>query len=108
MTRIEQLLNFLNTDPDDPFILFCLALEYEKNDIDQALFYYKKLLIEHESYTGTYYHAAKLLLCIGNREEAEEIYKKGLNITLKFGKIKNYQELQRAYNSFLNDNELDV
>jgi len=103
MDRIEKLHQFLNIEPNDPFTLYCLALEYENIDIKKSIFYYQKLLNDHESYTGTYYHAAKIFNSIGEKEEAERIYKKGLDITLKLGKTKNYQELNRAYQSFLND-----
>ncbi len=105
MDRIEKLHQFLNNEPDDPFTLYCLALEYEIIDIKKSIFYYQKLLNEHESYTGTYYHAAKIFNSIGEKAEAERIYKKGIEFTLKLGKTKNYLELQSAYLAFLDDED---
>ena len=102
--RINQLLNFLKEDPNDPFTLYCLAMEYEKTDINLAIKYYEMLLQNHEGYTGTYYHAAKLFNNLGEKQKAEEIFKKGLEKTFVEGHTKNYRELQSAYNNFLLEN----
>jgi lipoprotein NlpI len=37
MTRLEQLHQFLQEDPADPFNLYALAIEYQKTDIPHAL-----------------------------------------------------------------------
>ena len=58
LNRIEQLLKFVEEEPDNPFNLYALALEYQNVDIIKAAYYYDKLLKEHESYIPTYYHAA--------------------------------------------------
>lgn len=103
MDRLEQLHQFLKEDPNDPFTLYALATEYLKIDELQALEYYKKLLAEHETYVGTYYHAAKLQVKLGQKEEAEKIFKKGIQICRDQKKLHALNELQRAYNEFLDD-----
>jgi tetratricopeptide (TPR) repeat protein len=105
MTRLEQLLEFYKEDPEDPFTVYALAMEYEKENIPQALSFYDLLLQKHPEYTGTYYHAARLYTEIGNRERAEEIYKKGLEITRNLQRTKDLQELQGAYQNFLFDED---
>ena len=44
MTRLEQLQQFLQNSPNDSFILFAIAKEYEgAGKLNEALNYYKKL-----------------------------------------------------------------
>lgn len=104
--RIEQLFQFLKEDPGDPFILYAIATEYLKTDEQKTLGYYIKLLTEHENYTGTYYHAAKLYEKMGDYSKAEEIYKKGMEVCRKNNKTHALNELQRAYREFL-DNQIE-
>ena len=60
MSRLEQLQAFLKESPDDPFILFALAKEYEKQgDDDHTKQYFLQLTREHPKYVGTYYHLGK-------------------------------------------------
>ncbi|MEY4905516.1 MAG: hypothetical protein RLZZ292_3331, partial [Bacteroidota bacterium] len=61
MSRLQQLQQFLAASPDDAFILFALAKEYEKqNDVGLALSYYQILREKQADYVGTYYHLGKL------------------------------------------------
>lgn len=104
-SRLSQLLEFLQNDPNDAFTLYAIAMEYGNYDSDMALEYYGKLLRDHPNYVATYYHAAKLYVDLGRRKEAEEIFKDGLAISLKTGKSHAYNELQRAYRAFLDEEE---
>ena len=105
LSRLEQLLQFWQEDPNDPFTLYALATEYRSTDTSKALFYYEKLLTEHPGYVGTYYHAAKLYFQLGQPEKAETIFKKGLEVSLQAGQRNIYRELQAAYREFLDEQE---
>lgn len=105
--RLAQLFKFLEEDPNDPFTLYAIAMEYEKTKPFVALGYYELLLREHEDYVGTYYHAAKLYAMLDKKKEAEETFKKGLLIAQKQADHHAYRELQNAYNEFLYDEEED-
>jgi tetratricopeptide (TPR) repeat protein len=105
MTRLETLLAFYEEDPNDPFTIYAIAMEYEKTAISQALTFYQRLLTQHPDYTGTYYHAARLYASVNRRQEADDIYRKGLEITKNLGKNKDFQELQGAYTDFLFEEE---
>ncbi|HVD97066.1 MAG TPA: hypothetical protein VNB90_02605 [Cytophagaceae bacterium] len=100
--KINQLLEFLKEDPNDPFTLYALALEYEKQDQEQTRKYYDLLLKEHPDYLATYYHAAKFYEK-QDRTKAEEIYRAGMTLALSQRKTKPYQELQNALNLLLED-----
>jgi tetratricopeptide (TPR) repeat protein len=103
-SRLEQLFEFQKEEPDDPFILYAIATEYQKTDVSKALEYFNRLLTEHESYTGTYYQAAKLYESLGRNDEARNIYRKGIDICRGAGKPKAVAELMSALNS-LSDEE---
>ncbi|GAA4834796.1 tetratricopeptide repeat protein [Algivirga pacifica] len=103
--RLEQLFNFLKEEPNDPFLIYAIANEYNGHDDEKALQYYHQLLEEHPNYTGTYYHVAALYLHLGNEEKAEELYKKGIMICQQEGDRHALSELQRAYNDWLFDDD---
>ncbi|MBY0244459.1 MAG: tetratricopeptide repeat protein [Sphingobacteriaceae bacterium] len=98
-TRISKLLEFFDKEPNDAFVIYALATEYNSlKDTEKALFFYQKLIKEHENYVGTYYHLAKLYETLGQKDEAIEIYKKGMLIARKNGNNHAFSELQGAYN----------
>ena len=99
-SRLEQLEDFYREDPNDPFIIYCLATEYWKSDINKALFYFEGLLKWHPYYVGTYYHAAKLYEELNRREDAEKTYLAGIEIAKEAGNNKLMNELQAAYTNF--------
>ena len=98
-TRLAKLLTFLTTEPDDPFILYALATEYNSlDDAENAFFYYKKLTEEHPMYVGTYYHLGKLYQKHGELEKAIETYQTGMQRSQEKGDRHAFSELQGAYN----------
>ncbi|MES2734007.1 MAG: tetratricopeptide repeat protein [Bacteroidota bacterium] len=104
-SRLHQLFEFLKQDPNDAFTLYAIAMEYSNTDTGKALEYYEQLLKEHHDYVATYYHAAKLYADLGRREEAESVFKEGLLIAKKKNKTHAYNELQRAYRAFQDEDE---
>ncbi|WP_158799558.1 tetratricopeptide repeat protein [Pedobacter sp. L105] len=98
-TRLNKLLTFLATEPNDPFILYALATEYNSlNDTAEAFHYYLKLVAEHPDYVGTYYHLGKLYQKEGQPDKAVEIYQLGMQSARKKGDRHAFSELQGAYN----------
>lgn len=95
--RLEQLFSMLKTDPDEPFLLFAIAKEYEKNDNKPlALQYYLQLTTDNPDYVGTYYHLGKLYEKMEAPDLALEIYDKGMEIAQKVGDKHAYSELSTA------------
>jgi tetratricopeptide (TPR) repeat protein len=100
ITRLQKLLEFLEADPNDPFVLYALATEYNsQNDKEKAFSYYLRLVAEHPSYVGTYYHLGKLYEKDQQTEKAIEIYRVGLTESRKKGDNHAFSELQGALNS---------
>ncbi len=105
--RLNRLLEFLKEDPKDPFNKYAIAIEYLEEKPLESLKYFQELLQNHERYTGTYYHAAKLYNALGNKEEAERVFLKGIEICKSEKDYHALRELQNAYNEFLFEEEDD-
>ncbi len=99
--RLAQLFNFLKEDPDDPFNLYAIALEYLTQQPREALVYFEKLLQAHENYLATYYHAGKLYADLNEKEKAEKTFLKGINLARKQNNALSLRELQNAYNEMM-------
>ncbi|AFM02942.1 hypothetical protein Fleli_0466 [Bernardetia litoralis DSM 6794] len=114
MNRINQLLQFLEKEPNDTFLLYAIATEYLKTDTQKGLEYFENLLQNHADYLPTYYHAAELYANLEEYEKANQTYLKGIesceekakqlkskNIPIDKVTLKSLQELKSAYELFL-------
>ncbi len=102
MERIEKLKQFLESNPGDAFVQHALALEYVKlgeEGLAEKLF--TSILDLDPGYTGTYYHLAKLMERTGRRDEALDIYRRGMEACKKSGDSHALRELQNAYEDLI-------
>lgn len=98
MERIDKLKQFLVLNPADAFVQHALALEYVKaGDEGKAEKLFRVILEQDPSYTGSYYHLAKLLERSGRREDAIQCYIAGMDACKKHGDIHALRELQNAF-----------
>jgi len=102
-SRLEQLLQFYQEDPNDPFNLYALANEYKSFDLNKALSYFEKLIKSHPDYIATYYHLAQLYLDLGEEDKAKDTYEKGIEKASKSAEHLLLRELRNAYNEFMMD-----
>ena len=105
-SRLEQLQFFFEKDPNDPFNIYALALEYQNIDVGKAMGLYETLLTKHENYVATYYHAARLYADLEESEKARKVYQKGIEISQKLGDTHAFGELKKAYDQFLFEEDL--
>lgn len=102
MERIEKLKAFLAQNPADSFVQHALALEYVKlNRDEEAKEQFEVLLQRDENYVGSYYHLAKLLEKLGNKNEAIRTYEKGMQMAKANSDSHAYNELQAAYEDLI-------
>lgn len=95
--RMNELMNLLDKDNHDSFLLFAIAKEYENNHMpDQAENYYLELKRVDPSYVGLYYHLAKLYEELGKTENALEIYGEGVFMAGKLNDQHAMSELKNA------------
>lgn len=84
--RIELLKNFLSESPNDPFLKYALAKEYEKGDDEKlAIAMLEALTEEHPDYVGTYYHLGKIYERNGDLDTAISVYENGMLAAKKAG-----------------------
>lgn len=97
--RLSKLLEFLEGDSADPFILYAIATEYNAaEDKENALHFYLRLLQEHPDYVGTYYHLGKLYEKEDEKEKAIATYQQGMLKARAKRDMHALSELQGAYN----------
>ncbi len=98
MDRIAKIKEFLVTNPKDNFLRHALALEYAKlGEETAARELFEAILTESPDYIGSYYHLAKLLEKMEERELAIQWYEKGMAAAKQAGDNHAYSELQAAY-----------
>lgn len=100
LERIAQLEKFRKESADDPFILYALATEYKEEQPKKAKLLFDELLENFEKYIGTYYHAAALYAEHFDREAADKIYRKGIQMAQELGEQHALKELRNAYTNF--------
>jgi len=95
--RLQTLQGLQNDSPDDPFLLFAIAKEYEKlSDFNQALVQYLLLQEKNPGYVGLYYHLGKLYERLDQWDNALETYTKGMTVARKAGDQHALSELAGA------------
>ena len=99
--RIEQLKQYYEEDPQDPFNIYALALEYLNMDVAKAGPLFEKLLTEHKEYLPTYYHAAKFYQERGQMEKAAEVFEEGISLARRMNDQKAMRELKSAYDEMM-------
>ena len=99
--RLKMLIQFYEEDPEDPFNLYGLALEYQKTDRNKSDELFTKLLTDFPQYVPSYYHAAKLKVELKQPEVALSIYRKGIEIAKQQDEKKAGQELRSAFDELV-------
>lgn len=77
--RIDQLKSHLATRPDDPFVLYALAIEYmNEGESDEAERYFAEVYRRFPEYVPTYLHYGGLLQTRGDSTQAKRLYSEGI------------------------------
>jgi uncharacterized protein HemY len=96
MSRLEQLLQFVKEEPEDPFNIYAVAMEYLKLDSEKAIPFLEKLVNQHAAYVPTYYTYAKLLHSRKSYPKAKQLFEAGIAIATKANDTKAVAELRNA------------
>lgn len=92
--RLEQLLQFHQADPKDPFCTYGIAMEYAKQgQLGQAIEWLDKTLVIDARYCYAYYHKAHLQAEQGNIVAAREVLGRGMAIAQQTGDGHAYNEM---------------
>lgn len=94
--RIKLLEQYLEDDPTDPFNLYALALEYQKQNPAKAGKLFELLLDEHPDYLPTYYIAGNFYADQAQTQKALDVLRRGMVLAKSKGQNTTTRELQSA------------
>lgn len=96
-SRKETLEEFVAVDPDDSFSRYALALELEKEGSEaDAVVQFRRVIARDPGYVAAYYHLGKVLARTGHRDEAGDVYRKGLVAAIAANDQRTRTEIQEA------------
>ena len=95
--RLEYLKTLLAEDPDDSFVKYAIAKEYEKlDDLETSIEKFESLRKEDSEYVGLYYHLAHIYTEIDETEKALEVYDAGIEVAKVQNDLHALSELMNA------------
>jgi Tfp pilus assembly protein PilF len=102
MSRIDILKGFLETEPNDSFSRYALALEYVKaNRHEDAVREFERVRKNDPDYVATYYQLGKLYQQLANTHEAEKTFRTGITVATKIKDEHTRSELEAALEELL-------
>jgi len=104
VSRIDQLRSFIENNPDDPFPRYGLALEYKNGgQLEEANRAFALLIERFPEYVASYLHAGSVLVSLGRKAEAKQIYHKGIEAARAKQDTHSQGELEDALNTLGSD-----
>ena len=93
MPTRQQILNLLELEPDDPFMLYALASDYAKEgEHESAIEYFEKTIEVDPDYCYAYYHQARSFEALDRIPEAVATLDRGLVASKRVGDAKAINE----------------
>ena len=93
--RIDALKAMLKDNPNDPFALYGLALEYKATGaIDDAIELLKRAVDRDQPEPYAFYQLGELSHAAGKSEAARTALERGLEVAEERGEMKAYNELK--------------
>jgi Tfp pilus assembly protein PilF len=97
MDRIATFKSFISRSPADPFPRYGLAMEHKaQGDLAAAWAVFSDLLDQFPDYVPTYLMAGGTLAGLGRKEEAAEVYRRGVEVAGRKGDAHARGELESA------------
>jgi tetratricopeptide (TPR) repeat protein len=102
MDRIATFKSFIARAPSDPFPRYGLAMEYRsRGDLATAWTAFSELLDQFPDYVPTYLMAGGTLSALGRRDEAADVYRRGIEVATRRSDPHARGELETALNEIL-------
>lgn len=97
MDRIATFQSFIARAPNDPFPRYGLAMEYKsRGDLAAAWTAFSELLDRFPDYVPAYLMAGGTLSGLGRRDEAADVYRRGIEVATRKGDAHARGELESA------------
>ena len=94
---MQQLHKMLQRQPDDPFLLYGMALEHKKvNDLPAALDWLRKVVEKDPNYCYAYYQRGQVHEMAGDTAAAVKSYREGIEAAARSGDAHARSELEAA------------
>lgn len=102
-SRLEILFKLLEKSPNDCFLKYAIAMEYQgKENYTSAIKIYEELYSSEPQFLATYYQYAKLLEN-NDPKKALKIYEDGISLAQEQNEHKTLNELRSAMEIFEED-----
>jgi len=99
MDRIATFKSFITRAPADPFPRYGLAMEYRtRGELDESWEGFLDLLDNFPDYVPTYLMAGGTLVSLGRKDEAQAVYRRGIETASRKGDGHARGELESALN----------
>jgi len=86
MAKLDQLLELLKAEPDDAFLRYGVAMEYQKaKQHEKAIAEFEELARRNPDYVPGYFMWGRSLEQKGDIAAAKMIYTKGIQVARKVG-----------------------
>jgi tetratricopeptide (TPR) repeat protein len=103
-TRLEFLQETLATDPQNTFVRYGLAMELQNaGKLAEAWQNFESLMAHHPEYSAAYFQAGMLLEKLGRREDARQVFERGIEVTGRQGNAHAQSELRAALDELASD-----
>jgi tetratricopeptide (TPR) repeat protein len=97
MDRIATFKSFIERSPNDPFPRYGLAMEHKgRGELAEAWAVFSELLAQFPDYVPTYLMAGGTLAALGRRDEAADVYRRGIEAAGKKRDSHAARELEAA------------
>ena len=95
--RLQKLTQLLVREPDDPFLLYALAMEHKKlGSFEESLACLSRVLAKDAGYHVAHRLAAQIHELTGDRDAARVAYRAGIEAARQKGDSHAVQEMQAA------------
>ncbi|HEX3357563.1 MAG TPA: hypothetical protein VHS31_11390 [Tepidisphaeraceae bacterium] len=96
-TKLPQLHAMLQKQPNDPFLLYGIAMEHKKlNETSQAIEFLKRVISVDPNYCYAYFQSGQIYEIIGDLESAKRSYNEGIVAARRAGDAHAQSELEGA------------
>ncbi len=97
MDRIATFKSFISRTPTDPFPRYGLAMELKtRGELAEAWATFSELLEKFPDYVPSYLMAGGTLVALSRKDEAAEIYRRGMDVAARRGDQHARRELESA------------
>jgi tetratricopeptide (TPR) repeat protein len=84
--RLQKLLEMLDKQPNDPFVLYGIALEHKKaGDFPQSIDFLNRTLSADPGYCYAYFQKGQVFEEMGQTDDARQAYRDGIAAASKKG-----------------------